>query len=213
MLDRIGNISLDTNLKKSKANKLAVEKYKKSIVASSGNINDKISFSSASKYLSRAKWNLREIDQSSKERVSIDFNFSGFEFQSTIDLTSLKTVNHINYKVSKIVNDSKSIMAIFKVNIADLDQSENHYESFKYLGYLFKRFEGLDIKSELNSFNYEMMDALMDDLKSGLCKEFDYINYTFLLFAEKLTGNRIIAQIKPNVQKQSNVVIQRIKPL
>jgi hypothetical protein len=216
MLERIANISLESDFRKSRrGNKYS--KYKSGLYSGATfDVNDSISFSPASKYLSRANWLLKEFHQSKEGKIIIEFNYAGFAFDVSLDLETLGTINSIVYKISKNGIDNpfeKKISATFKVTIGEGSNGHPLQKGLKGLEQLFYRFNSLELSNELNSYNYELIDTLLEGMYSLLQNDFEYLNNTLLQFLEKQTNKKIGSLTSRFRGATTEITLQKIKPI
>lgn len=215
MLERIGNISLESDLNKSNRRKYG--KYKGNLYAgSSFDINDSISFSPASKYLSRANWILKDYHQSNEGKIIVEFNYNGFSFEVSLDIETLSSINSLVYKISRDgcqYLTSGEVIATFKVTIGDSSQSLPLQKELKGLEQLFIRLSSLSLSSELNIYNYELIDAFLEGINSLLENDFEYLNSTLLQFIEKQTNKKVGSLTGKFRNSLTEISIQKIKPI
>ena len=216
MLERISNISLDADFKKSK--KRRYSNFKGGIYSRpSFNIedNDSISFSPASKYLSKANWLLKEFHQSSEDKVVVEFIYRGFYFEVSLDLqriSSIETIMFVVHKDNLIFPNKNSIVASFKVTLGDSTTSQPIQKELRGLEQLFQRFSSLDLKSELNIYNYELIDTLLEGIYSLLQSDFAYLNNVLLNFLEKQTNKKFKSLFDKNKGTSTQLNLLKIKP-
>ncbi len=216
MLERISNISLDADFKKSKKGRYS--SFKGGIYSRPPfNLedNDSISFSPASKYLSKANWLLKEFNQSSEDKVVVEFIYRGFNFEVSLDLqriSSIETIMFVVHKDNSMLSDNNSIVAMFKVSLGDCTISQPIQKELRGLEQLFQRFTSLELKSELNIYNYELIDTLLEGIYSLLQSDFTYLNNVLLKFLEKQTNKKFkcLFDKKKGTSTQLNLV--KIKP-
>jgi len=215
MLERIGNISFEASFKKSKQRKFG--SYKGNLYSgSSFDINDSISFSPASKYLSRANWLLKEYHQSNEGKIIVEFNYFGFSFEVSLDLETLGTINSLVYKISQDDNQNafvKHIAATFKISIGESSDKLPIQKELRGLEQLFIRLGTLNLNSELNIYNYELIDTLLDGMYSSLQNDFEYLNFTLLQFIEKQTNMKVGSLNSKFHNSSTEISIQKIKPI
>ena len=216
MLERIANISLESDFKKSRRGN-TYGKFKRGIYAGATfDINDSISFSPASKYLSRANWLLKEFHQSNEGKIIIEFNYAGFSFDVSLDLETLGSINSIVYKISKNGIDNpfeKKISATFKVTIGKGSNGLPLQKELRGLEQLFYRFNSLELGNELNSYNYELIDTLLEGMYSLLQNDFEYLNNTLLQFLEKQTNKKMGSLTSRFRGSTTEITLQKIKPI
>ncbi|MCF6269669.1 MAG: hypothetical protein L3J41_08165 [Melioribacteraceae bacterium] len=214
MLERIGNISFENDFSKSKRRKYG--SYKGNLYAgSSFDINDSISFSPASKYLSRANWLLKEYHQSNEGKINLEFNYHGFSFEVSFDLETLGTINSLVYKISKDVVQNlqeKNVSATFKISIGKSSQKLPLQKELRGLEQLFARFATLNLNNELNIYNYELIETLLEGMYSLLQNDFEYLNSTLLQFIEKQTNMRVGSLVAKFHNVSTEISLQKIKP-
>jgi hypothetical protein len=216
MLERIANISLESDFKKSRrSNKYS--KFKSHLYSKAAfDVNDSISFSPASKYLSRANWLLKEFHQSNEGKIIVEFNYAGFSFDVSLDLETLSSINSIVYKISKdrIENRyDKNISAIFKVSIGNASKGLSLQKELKGLEQLFNRFSLLELENELNRYNYELIDTLLEGMYLLLQSDFEYLNNTLLQFLEKQTNKKVGSLTSRFRGATTEITLQKIKPI
>ncbi len=215
MLERIGNISFETDFNKSK--RLKYGSYKGNLYAgSSFDINDSISFSPASKYLSRANWLLKEYHQSKEGKIIVEFNYDGFCFEVSLDIETLGTINSLVYKISKdgVQNSlEKNVSATFKISIGETSQKLPPQKELRGLEQLFMRFSTLNLNNELNIYNYELIDTLLEGMYSLLQNDFEYLNNTLLQFIEKQTNLKVGSLVSKFRDVKTEISLQKIKPI
>ncbi|MCK5087364.1 MAG: hypothetical protein KAQ90_07585 [Melioribacteraceae bacterium] len=215
MLEKIGNISLDSDLRKSKKG-LNREKYQRGIIHSTKGINDSISFSPASKYLTKANWILKDFKQSAEEKIILEFSYSGFDFEVSLDLQTVKNLKSINYKISQSDSSlgiNQIVLAVFRVDVRNDISDTILKNNLNVLEQLFKRFRSLELSNELNIYNYELINTLMDGMYEGLKVEFEYLNNILLSFLEKITNKKIFETLSKLERNVIELNLQQVKPL
>lgn len=215
MLERISNISLETDFKKSKKGRYS--NFKGKLYANTSfEINDSISFSPASKYLSRANWILKEFHQPSDENVVVEFIYSGFFFEVSVNLLSINEIDAVTYIIRKensIISEYNPITTTLRVGVGvgENNSSLPLQKELKGLEQLFQRLSSLNLKSELNIYNYELIDTLLEGIYSLLQSDFTYLNNVLFNFLEKQTNKKIISLLSKN-KGTTELNIQKIKP-
>ena len=202
MLEKIGNISLDSDLRKSKKG-LIREKYQRGIIHSTKGINDSISFSPASKYLTKANWILKDFKQYAEEKIILEFSYSGFDFE-------------VSYKISQSDSSlgiNQIVLAVFRVDVRNDISDTILKNNLNVLEQLFKRFRSLELSNELNIYNYELINTLMDGMYEGLKVEFEYLNNILLSFLEKITNKKIFETLSKLERNVIELNLQQVKPL
>lgn len=214
MLERISNISLDTDFKKSKKGRYS--QFKGELFSNSAfDVNDSISFSSASKYLSRAGWLLKEFKQTAGDKVVVEFNYYGFHFEVSLDLERINNIETVIYSIKKdgiLVSPAKLIQTSFKITIGGFDINYPMQKELKGLDQLFQRFETLELNNELNLFNYELIDTLLDGFYTSLQSDFTYLNIVLFHFLEKQTNRKFDVLFNKNKDANTRINILKIRP-
>lgn len=215
MLERISNISLEADFKKSKKGRYS--SFKGGLYSNSSfDINDSISFSPASKYLSRANWLLKEYRKSKDNKVIVEFIYNGFYFEVSLDLQRLNDIETVVYSIRKdntLINSFKPISASLKVTIGGKNNSSPIQKELKGLDQLFQRFASLNLKNELNSYNYELIDTLLEGIYSSLQSDFTYLNNILLNFLEKQTNVKLDYVHNKNNNNQTTLSLLKVKPI
>lgn len=213
MLERIGNISLEIDFKKSKRGKYS---HAKGGVFENAafKANDSISFSPASKYLSRANWLLKEFNHSAEDKVWVEFIYGGYYFEVNLDIKNINSMETINYSIRredplKLENDQ--IIATIRAHIGEGNDSMPLQRELKGLNQLFQRFFSLNLKNELNIYNYELIDTLLDGIYSTLQNDFTYLNCILINFLEKQTDRKLNILLNKN-KRTTDLNLLKIKP-
>jgi|GEM_PF-1295193 len=193
MLEKITNINLKSEFFNGKKGVTVYKNSAKSHTLKS-ELHDSVYVSSAYRFLSQIEWQLKEITSVSAEKIYVAFYYSGFEFQTTLDVSNFAKLNKLIYHI--IENPGEGDLG--KINSASLSVSINKQKS-ESLGVLtelrgiktmFFRLTDLHIKEELN-FNSDILYELFDGILESISQEFDYINACLFSFVEK------ILKIKP----------------
>ncbi|MDA3859920.1 MAG: hypothetical protein PF445_01725 [Melioribacteraceae bacterium] len=213
MLERISNISLETDFKKSKKGRYS--SFKGGLYSNSSfDINDSISFSPASKYLSKANWLLKEFHQTSEDKVVVEFVYNGFYFEVSVNLLKISESDTLTYlirKDSSFVHENNPIIASFKVAVGGTTNALPLQKELKGLEQLFQRFTSLNLESELNIYNYELIDTLLEGVYSLLQSDFTYLNTVLFNFLEKQTNKKINVVLN-KIKKITELNLLKIKP-
>ncbi len=213
MLDRIGNISLEVDFNKSRKGKYS--SFKGGLYDNSTfDINDSISFSPASKFLSRANWILKEFHHSADDKIIVEFIYGGFYFEANLDIQSVSSMETINYIIRKEESfrlENNPTIATLRIATGSVNEAMPLQKELKGLFQLFQRFSALDLKSELNIYNYELIDTLLDGIYSSLQSDFAYLNNILINFLEKQTDKKLNVLLN-KVKKSTEVNLLKIKP-
>lgn len=193
MLKKIENISSSAEMKSNahfSANLGAIT----SIQNGKNSFSDSLSFSTAFKFLSQLKWQLKSFKRTENDEVIIEFTADGFDFSTSVSLYEYQALN-INYKVvsRKLFGFDKSLYEL-KISF-DFDSrvySGNSIEdSFKHIKLLFEKvssYSGL----LLDSINdHETNSLLLGEYEEGLIYEFSMVHKNVIHFIEKVIGEVI----------------------
>lgn len=214
MLERISNISLDTDFKKSKKGRYS--QFKGELYShSSFDVNDSISFSSASKYLSKAGWLLKEFKQTTGDKVIVEFNYNSYCFEVSLDLERINNIETVIYSIHKdetFISFAKPILASFKISIGGFDGDYPMQKELRGLDHLFQRFETLELNNELNLYNYELIDTLLEGFYTSLQSDFTYLNIVLFNFLEKQTNRKFNVLFNKNRDVTTKINILKVKP-
>jgi len=158
-------------------------------------VHDSVTLSPALLYLNEIKWQLKEINNSSNEKMVLVFIVAGLEFSTTIDMLDISYLEGLNYDVLKEREhngEKTKALAQFsaKVNYHSFEEFENIIE-FKGFKIFFDRLFLLDMDCELNAYESKAINNLLDGINERICDEFDYINSGILTFIEKLKGIKL----------------------
>jgi len=213
MLERIGNISLEIDFQKSKRGKYSQTKggiFENTTFKA----NDSISFSPASKYLSRANWLLKEFNHSAEDKVLIEFIYGGYYFEVNLDIKNINLMETINYSIRRenhLNLEISQIIATIRTYIGEGNDSMPLQRELKGLDHLFQRFSSLNLKNELNIYNYELIDTLLDGIYTTLQNDFTYLNGILINFLEKQTNRKLNNLLNKN-KRTTELNLLKIKP-
>ncbi|MFA6978823.1 MAG: hypothetical protein WC209_05815 [Ignavibacteriaceae bacterium] len=201
MLEKITNINLKSEFFNGKKAAVAYKNSFKSGLLRN-DLHDSVNLSPAYRFLSQIDWRLKEMTKISSEKISVAFYFSGFEFQTTLDLSNLAKLNTLVYHVANEEdNEAKA-----KVIAASLSVMVNHplqepndvLTELHGIKTLFYRLSSMNLKEELNIKNDILFD-LFDGILKTIGKEFDYINSCLFTFVEKMLKIKIPGNMTPTV--------------
>lgn len=201
MLEKITNINLKSEFFNEK--KVAVA-YKNSFKGEllRNELHDSVNLSPAYRFLSQIDWHLKEMTKITSEKISVAFYFSGFEFQTTLDLSNLAKLNTLVYQIAN--EEDKEANA--KVIAATLSVRVNHpllepneaLTDLHGIKTLFYRLSSMNLKEELN-FKNDILYDLFEGILKTISKEFDYINSCLFTFVEKMLKIKIPGNVNPTV--------------
>lgn len=193
MLKKIENISSSAEMKSNahfSANLGAIT----SIPNGKNSFSDSLSFSTAFKFLSQLKWQLKSFKRTENDEVIIEFVADGFDFSTSVSLYEYQALNIIYKVVSrKLFGFDKSLYEL-KISF-DFDSrvySGNSIEdSFKHIKLLFEKvssYSGLLFDS-IN--DPETNSLLLGEYEEGLIYEFSMVHKNVIHFIEKVIGEVI----------------------
>lgn len=193
MLKKIENISSSAEMKSNahfSANLGAIT----SIQNGKNSFSDSLSFSTAFKFLSQLKWQLKSFKRTENDEVIIEFTADGFDFSTSVSLYEYQALNIIYKVVSrKLFGFDKSLYEL-KISF-DFDSrvySGNSIEdSFKHIKLLFEKvssYSGLLFDS-IN--DPETNSLLLGEYEEGLIYEFSMVHKNVIHFIEKVIGEVI----------------------
>lgn len=214
MLERISNISLEVDFKKSGKKKYSSFKgraYTKALF----DVDDTISFSPASKYLVRAKWVLKDFNQSADDTILLGFFYCGYNFEVSLNLKRASSIETIVYVISRdnsLFSEEDVVIATLKTTLGGGSISLLSQKELSGLDLLFQRFNSLDLRSELNTFNHELIDTLLEGIYTLLQNDFSYLNYVLLNFLEKQTNIKLGCLLERNKRAKTELSLLKIKP-
>ena len=163
--------------------------------------NDSILISPAFKYLTRLNWKVQSINANDKDKILISFSVLDYLFKTTIDLKLLVHLHKVYFDVKKnIGNKDITLLFSFPFSISENENPENL--KLNSLGVLFSRLDFLTRTGEIGSSGNKVSYGLYEDLIPELKSEFQKILYALLVFAEKLTSQKIIERV--NLINSSN---------
>lgn len=205
MLQGITNISTNTEHGEVKKDYKLYGKHRSYM--SSEESNDLIQVSPAFKFLARLNWKIETIDTSDKEKIRLSFSIMDYIFKITIDLRLLSHLNKVYFEVKRR-NGKKAINLVISApsSIAEHENMENILlESFDIL---FTRLEYFVITNEFQANGKRITYGYYEDLVPGLKKEFQKILFALLVFAEKLTSQKVLERFK---QTNPNSIFETLR--
>ena len=195
MLQGITNISTNTEHGEVKKDFKLYGKHR--AYASDDSDNDLIQISPAFKYLTKLNWKLQKIDVNDKDKIVINFTVFDYLFRITIDLRLLPHLNKVFFDVKKKF-DRKNIVLLFSVPFILKENETLENFSLDYLGILYTRLDYLVRTKEIGSSENKVTVGLYEDIIPGLKTEFQKVLYALLIFAEKLTSQKILDRVNQN---------------
>jgi hypothetical protein len=205
MLQGITNISTNTEHGEVKKDYKLYGKHRSYM--SSEESNDLIQVSPAFKFLARLNWKIETIDTSDKEKIRLSFSILDYIFKITIDLRLLSHLNKVYFEVKRR-NGKKAINLVISApsSIPEHENMENILlESFDVL---FTRLEYFVITNEFQANGKRVSYGYYEDLVPELKKEFQKILFALLVFAEKLTSQKVLERFK---QTNPNSIFETLR--
>jgi hypothetical protein len=168
------------------------------------NLSDSLSFSSAFKYLSQLKWQLKSLVHSENDEIVLEFIVEHFSFQTKVNINDCSSTN-INYNIINY-NDLSSSEHKYQIIISFDFEPEVYTEpslssSIKYLNSLFDKFASYNSVLSKTSNNSEINSFFLDDWYTQLRYELSLIHRNLIYFVEKVTGEVLSKKtgITPNI--------------
>ncbi len=194
MLEKITNINLRSEYF---SGKKATAIYKNSLRSGilKNDLHDSVNISPAYRFLSQVDWKLKEMTNVTSDKIFVAFYFSGYEFQTTLDLSSPAKLNLLEYNVIKDSaekNPGTTITAALSVNINKHNiEPVDVLTELRGMKIFFNRLSSLNLKEELN-FNSNILFELFDGILGMINKEFDYVNSSLFAFIEKMLNIKML---------------------
>ena len=177
------------------------------------NISDSLSFSSAFRYLSQLKWNLRSLEHNDNDDFLLEFSIDNYIFQTKVNIHDCHSSN-ISYK---IINDDAINSSNHKYQILlSFEFDPEVYAEIvlasktEYLNWLYKKLASYDSIILKNSSSPEVNDFFIDEAKNYLRYEISLIHRNLIFFIEKVTGEIISQQLKLTVYNSDDENLIRI---
>ncbi|MBU1101644.1 MAG: hypothetical protein KKA84_14685 [Bacteroidetes bacterium] len=214
MLNKISNINNGVDFRKSKK----FNQYKRngdSSYSSRENEHDTIKISPALNFFDNSSWRLRNITESSDERIIISFEINDYELNVAIDSSTLHQVSFLKFSAGKIVNGNfrnKKIQIDILVELTRFYRI-NNYDNLGMLDLLFERSLNLNFNGELTKNDKILIKEISGDIITGLQKEFEAISCGVLSFIESYTGKKVDLRKHDPPLMDNHLVIDKIKML
>lgn len=182
-------------------------------------ISDSLSFSTAFKYLSQLKWNLKSLTHNDNDEFLLEFVINNLTFNTKISLHDCPASN-INYKIS---NETviKNSLHKYQILIAFDFNPEVYSEallqsSTEYLNWLFEKFTSYDSILLKNSSDAEVNAFFIDGAEENLTYELSLIHRNLIYFIEKVSGEVLsnglkIVSVRRNLENQFKLLKINVK--
>ena len=174
-------------------------------------MNDSISLSPATAYLSSVRWKLKKLNKE-REKVVLAFEFDEFDFVATLEQSG--AANSIEYEVKKTINNIPYIyQAVVGIGSSKLKKQKEKFEVITHLPVLNSFFEELvrlsDYSVNISADNAQAKDAFFNKEKE-LKPEFEYVNGCVIAFIEKyLSMNLNLVENKDEMN--NNILLKKIQ--
>jgi hypothetical protein len=182
-------------------------------------ISDSLSFSSAFKYLSQLKWQLKSLTHSENEEFLLEFMIDNLIFTTKISVHDCSASN-INYKIlneKSIKSSPHSYQILISFDFNPEVYTEALLESsIEYLNWLFEKFASYDSVLLKNSANLEVNSFFIDGAENNLGYELSLIHRNLIFFVEKVSGeilsnNLRIAPVTSGKENQIKILQINVK--
>ena len=215
MLKKIENIANAGELKSNNRYSASINSLPV-ITGQKSSISDSLSFSSAFKYLSNLKWQLKSLEHNDNEEFVLEFIVDRLLFKTRISLNDCKT-SDINYRIS---NDEVLNTSEHKYNVViSFDFDPNVYSevatasSTEYLNWLFEKFVSYDSILLKSSDDPEINSFFLDGSEKKLQYELSLIHRNIISFVEKVSGEVLSNHLRyssPNIGNTKFIKILNI---
>ena len=205
MLERVTNINLNSNLKKSEG-RFKKDSYLKSVIHNYQE-HDALDFSKGLRELNNNNIKLNKFKKV-ENRIIISFVYADIEFNTSISTESFSNYIQMSYELRA------STQPMFSISISTktiLEESEGVTPSVKSIKFLLSRVGDLDIKSELNIMNTRALSNLFDNIYNSVLKEFRIINSILTRVVSDVMGMPILSYSEEELGNEL-ILIDKIKP-
>lgn len=179
-------------------------------------ISDSLSFSTAFKYLSQLKWNLKSLEHNANEEFMIEFGIDNFIFQTKVNVHDCRP-NDILYKIINdgLINSSThkyQILLLFNFDSEVYAEPLNATDT-QYLSRLYDRFISYDSIISKNSNSPEVNDFLIEEVQNYLRYEISLIHRNLVYFIEKIVGETLSKELRLSVYNPDEKKLIRIQQI
>jgi hypothetical protein len=183
------------------------------ISSGKSNISDSLSFSSAFRYLSQLKWNLRSLEHNENDEFLLEFGVDNLIFSTKVNIHDCHSSN-ISYR---IINEDATSSSSHKYQILisfEFDP-EVYAETLlasktEYFNWLYEKFASYDSIILKNSTSPEVNDFFIDEAQSYLRYEISLIHRNLIFFLEKVTGEILSQQLRLTLYNSGDEKLIRI---
>lgn len=162
-------------------------------------ISDSLSFSSAFRYLSQLKWNLKSLEHNENDEFLLEFGIENLNFQTKVNIRDCHAENIIykiiNENVINLYSHKYQVLISFDFN-SDVYIEPLITTDTIFLRKLFDKFTSYDSIILNNSISPEVNDFLLDELHNNVRYEISLIHRNLIVFVEKILGETFSKQLK-----------------
>lgn len=183
------------------------------ISSGKSNISDSLSFSSAFRYLSQLKWNLRSLEHNENDEFLLEFGVDNLIFSTKVNIHDCHSSN-ISYR---IINEDaiSSSSHKYQILISFEFDPEVYVETLlasktEYFNWLYEKFASYDSIILKNSTSPEVNDFFIDEAQSYLRYEISLIHRNLIFFLEKVTGEILSQQLRLSLYNTGDEKLIRI---
>ncbi len=183
------------------------------ISSGKSNISDSLSFSSAFRYLSQLKWNLRSLEHNENDEFLLEFVVDNLIFSTKVNIHDCHSSN-ISYR---IINEDaiSSSSHKYQILISFEFDPEVYAETLlasktEYFNWLYEKFASYDSIILKNSTSPEVNDFFIDEAQSYLRYEISLIHRNLIFFLEKVTGEILSQQLRLTLYNSGDEKLIRI---
>ena len=198
MLKKIENIASTTEFKNNARFNSEVHSVPL-ITGGKSSVSDSLSFSSAFRYLSQLKWQLKSIEHTENDELILEFVVEQLTFNTKVSIHDCKLSN-ITYKISNEKAFASSELN-YEILISFDFESEVYSEnilasSVEYLKWLFDKLASYNSMLLKNSNDPEINSFLIDGAEEKLKYELSLIHKNLIFFVEKVTGENLSSNLR-----------------
>jgi hypothetical protein len=169
------------------------------ISSSKLSLSDSLSFSSAFKYLSQLKWQLKSLIHTENDDIVLEFLVENISFQTRVNINDCSSTN-IHYKIINL-SSLNTYEHKYQVIISFDFEPEVYIEpllssSIKYLNSLFEKIASYNSILLNTSNNAEINSFFLDDWYKQLRYELSLIHRNLICFVEKVTGEVLSKKLR-----------------
>lgn len=163
------------------------------------NGSDSLSFSSAFRYLSQLKWQLKSFEQTETDEFNIEFVVDNLLFSTKVSINDSRS-SDINYKISDQKINGLSEHKYQTIISFDFDPAVYSQailvSSTEYIKRLFEKFSLYDSILLKSSNNPEVNSIFIDSDEKKLRSELSLIHRNIISFVEKVTGDVLSTNLR-----------------